>query len=118
MRIVDGRVDESADGAQKKHERKHGGVANAAISAGYYLRIVGSLFLATESPASRFVSPARQDTPVHHPIPVLASVGVSMVAVLWFGTIWPSTSRLLTRTAEAAHIETAMTSSVAAADQK
>jgi NADH-quinone oxidoreductase subunit N len=93
-------------------------VVNAAISAGYYLRIVGSLFLATESPASRFVPQARQDAPVHHPLPVLASVGISMVAVLWFGTIWPSTSRLLTRTAEAAHIEPAVTSSVATADQK
>jgi NADH-quinone oxidoreductase subunit N len=93
-------------------------VANAAISAGYYLRIVGSLFLAPESQASRFVAPARQDTPVHHPIPVLAAVGVSMVAVLWFGTVWPSSARLLTRTAEAAHIEPPVTSSVATVDQK
>ena len=47
----------------------------------------------------------RQETPIHHPIPVLVSVGISMVAVLWFGTVWPATSRLMNRTAEAARIE-------------
>jgi NADH-quinone oxidoreductase subunit N len=93
-------------------------VVNAAISAGYYLRIIGSLFLATESPAQRLAGQSRQDMPIHHPAPVLVAVGLSMVAVLWLGTIWPSTSRLLTRTAEAAHIEPAVTSSVATVDQK
>jgi NADH-quinone oxidoreductase subunit N len=93
-------------------------VVNAAISAGYYLRIIGSLFLATESPAQKLSGQSRQDTPIHHPVPVLVAIGIAMVAVLWFGTVWPSTSRLITRTAEAAHIEPAVTSSVATVDQK
>ena len=68
-------------------------VINAAISAGYYLRIVGSLFLAAEKSGPRYGQPPRQDAPIHHPIPVLVSVGISMVAVLWLGTVWPATSR-------------------------
>lgn len=85
-------------------------VINAAISAGYYLRIVGSLFLATP----RASQPAREQAPIHHPMPVLVSVGISMVAVLWIGIVWPATSRLMTRTAEAARIEPPVTPSVAA----
>jgi NADH-quinone oxidoreductase subunit N len=80
-------------------------IINAAISAGYYLRIIGALFLAPEKPAPRYGQPSRSDGPIHHPIPVLISVGISMVAVLWLGTVWPATSRLMNRTAEAARIE-------------
>jgi NADH-quinone oxidoreductase subunit N len=93
-------------------------VINAAISAGYYLRIVGSLFLAAEKSGPRYGQPLREETQIHHPIPVLISVGISMVAVLWFGTVWPATSRLMNRTAEAAHIEPAVATPVAAALQK
>jgi NADH:ubiquinone oxidoreductase subunit 2 (subunit N) len=88
-------------------------VINAAISAGYYLRIVSAIFLGSESPGPRFRQQPATAGPVHHPVPVLVAVGISMVAVLWFGTVWPSTSRLVTRTATAAHIEPAITSSVA-----
>ena len=80
-------------------------VINAAISAGYYLRIVGALFLAPEKSGPRYGETAQVDAPIHHPIPVLISVGLSMVAVLWLGTVWPATSRLMNRTAEAARIE-------------
>jgi NADH-quinone oxidoreductase subunit N len=93
-------------------------VVNAAISAGYYLRIVGSLFLATEKPASRYDQRPDRDRPVHHPIPVLVAVGISMVAVLWLGTVWPATSRLITRTTEAAQIEPTAAPTMAAVDQK
>lgn len=41
-----------------------------------------------------------------------------MVAVLWFGTIWPAASRLMTRTATAAHIEPTVNSPVAAVSQR
>ncbi len=88
-------------------------VINAAISAGYYLRIVGSLFLASEKSGPRYGRPPRQDGPIHHPIPVLISVGISMVAVLWLGTVWPATSRLMNRTAEAARIEPPVSTPVA-----
>jgi NADH-quinone oxidoreductase subunit N len=80
-------------------------VANAAVSAAYYLRIVGSLFLASESaPRARQHQP-EADLPIHHPLPILISVGISMVAVLWLGTVWPATMRLTTRTLTATHLE-------------
>jgi NADH-quinone oxidoreductase subunit N len=89
-------------------------VVNAAISAGYYLRIIGALFLAPEKPARPGqVAPAEH--PIHHPMPVLVSVGLSMVAVLWLGTIWPATSRLMSRTAEATQIEPPISPSMASA---
>ncbi len=79
-------------------------VINAAISAGYYLRIIGALFLASESTTPRFQQPPRQeDHPIHHPMPVLVAVGIAMVAVLWLGTIWPTTTRLANRAAEGAN---------------
>jgi len=88
-------------------------VINAAISAGYYLRIISAIFLGSETPGPRFRQQPASEEPIHHPIPVLVAVGISMVAVLWLGTVWPATSRLVTRTATAAHIEPAIPSSVA-----
>jgi NADH-quinone oxidoreductase subunit N len=88
-------------------------VINAAISAGYYLRIVASMFLASEKPGPRRGQRDLSERPVHHPIPVLISVGLSMVAVLWLGIVLPATTRLVNRTAEAAHIEPPVTSSLA-----
>jgi NADH-quinone oxidoreductase subunit N len=88
-------------------------VINAAISAGYYLRIVGSLFLASESQGPRFQQPPSAARPIHHPMPVLVAVGLSMVAVLWLGIVWPSTTRLTNRAAEAAQIEPAAKPAVA-----
>ncbi|HEX4053186.1 MAG TPA: NADH-quinone oxidoreductase subunit N [Tepidisphaeraceae bacterium] len=93
-------------------------VINAAVSAGYYLRIVGSMFLSTETPGPRFRQQPASDKPVHHPMPVLVSVGISMAAVLWFGIVFPATSRLVTRAATAAHIEPAVNSPVAAVSQR
>ena len=94
-------------------------VINAAISAGYYLRIIGALFLATEKTGPRYDQrSAENDGPIHHPIPVLIAVGISMVAVLWLGIVWPATSRLVNRTAEAAQIEPAVAPAVATVDQK
>jgi NADH-quinone oxidoreductase subunit N len=85
-------------------------VINAAISAGYYLRIVGALFLAPEKPGPRYGQTARdEDAPIHHPVPVLISIGLSMVAILWLVIVWPATSRLMSRTAEAARIEPPVT---------
>jgi NADH-quinone oxidoreductase subunit N len=96
-------------------------VINAAVSAGYYLRIVAAMFLGSETTGPRFrQQPAAVslDQPIHHPTPVLVSVGISMVAVLWFGIVWPATSRLVTRTATAAHVEPAASASVAAVPQR
>jgi NADH-quinone oxidoreductase subunit N len=88
-------------------------VINAAVSAGYYLRIVSAIFLGSETPGPRFRQQPAPTKPIHHPIPVLVAVGISMTAVLWLGTVWPATSRLVTRTATAAHIEPAIAPSVA-----
>ncbi|MGD0540997.1 MAG: NADH-quinone oxidoreductase subunit N [Tepidisphaeraceae bacterium] len=88
-------------------------VVNAAVSAGYYLRIVSAIFLGSESTGPRYRQQAAPAGPVHHPMPVLVAVGISMVAVLWFGTVWPATSRLVTRTATAAHLEPAVNPAVA-----
>jgi NADH-quinone oxidoreductase subunit N len=81
-------------------------VLNAAISAAYYLKIVAALFLRTEPPPTRFgITPAEPVQPIHHPIPVLVSVGVSMVGVLWLGIVLPATQRLTDRTVLAAQME-------------
>ncbi len=88
-------------------------VINAAISAGYYLRIVNAIFLGAESTGPRYRQQPASTGPIHRPVPVLVSVGVSMVAVLWLGIVWPATTRLLNRTATAAHIEPAVSSPIA-----
>jgi NADH-quinone oxidoreductase subunit N len=83
-------------------------VLNAAISAAYYLKIVAALFLRTEPLQTRFGFPAVSEpaaAPIHHPIPVLVSVGVSMVGVLWLGIVLPATQRLTDRTALASQME-------------
>ncbi len=85
-------------------------VINAAISAAYYLKIVAALFLRAEPVRPRFgTTPAPVDAPIHHPFPVLLSVGVSMVGVLWLGIVLPATSRLTDRTAKAAQLESVST---------
>jgi NADH-quinone oxidoreductase subunit N len=74
-------------------------VLNAAISAAYYLKIVAALFLRPEPPPTRFgAAPVKARQPFHYPIPVLVSIGVSMVGVLWLGIVLPATQRLTTRT--------------------
>jgi NADH-quinone oxidoreductase subunit N len=93
-------------------------VINAAVSAGYYLRIVGAMFLGSETAGPRFRQQPAADQPIHHPMPVLVSVGISMVAILWFGIVWPATSRLTIRTATAAHIEPAVNTPVASVSQR
>jgi NADH-quinone oxidoreductase subunit N len=80
-------------------------VINAAVSAAYYLKIVAALFLRPTP-----VNPAGAqaiDRPLHHPFPILASVGVSMVGLLWLGIIFPATGRLSARATTATHIEPA-----------
>jgi NADH:ubiquinone oxidoreductase subunit 2 (subunit N) len=80
-------------------------VGNAAISAAYYLRIVAYMFLRSESDASRFAPPAASKSqPIRHPIPVLISVGISMVGVIWLGIVLPATSRLTTQVQTASQL--------------
>jgi NADH-quinone oxidoreductase subunit N len=83
-------------------------VVNAAIACAYYLKIVAVMFLQTESGDSR-VAADSSSTPllphVHYPLPVLLSVGISMVGVLWLGVVWPATSRMADRAGTAVQME-------------
>ncbi|MGA2582063.1 MAG: NADH-quinone oxidoreductase subunit N [Tepidisphaeraceae bacterium] len=78
-------------------------VLNAAVSAAYYLRIVGALFLRGTPVGSR--EAAIFERPIYHPVPVLVSVGISMIAVLWLGIVIPATNKVLDITTDAAHLE-------------
>lgn len=79
-------------------------MANAAVSAAYYLKIVATMFLRTEEsaqPAARpplavFARPA---------IPIVLAVVVSVVATLLFGTVPPATERLGAAVVKASQIE-------------
>jgi len=82
-------------------------VLNAAISAAYYLKIVAALFLRTEPLPTRFGAvavPESSGQPIHYPVPVLVSIGVSMVGVLWLGIVLPATQRLTDRTVAASQM--------------
>ena len=65
---------------------------NAAISAGYYLKIVGAMFLRGESaagPAAEAASPRGIRS-----LPVSLAIGLSVAGTLLFGTILPATKVL------------------------
>ena len=65
---------------------------NAAISAGYYLRIVGTMFLRAE-PAPR--AGAANVAPIEiRSLPVSMAIALSVVGTLLFGTILPATKGL------------------------
>ncbi|HEX8524069.1 MAG TPA: NADH-quinone oxidoreductase subunit N [Tepidisphaeraceae bacterium] len=76
-------------------------VINAAISAGYYLRIVGTMFLRAEPEAATVGNVSR---PVMG-TPIVAAVCLSAAATLLFGTILPATQVLTNETAGATVIQ-------------
>jgi NADH-quinone oxidoreductase subunit N len=81
-------------------------VINAAVSAAYYLKIVAALFLRPEPSPARYPTAAvSSDLAIRRPVPVLASVGLSMLGVLWLGIVWPATARLTVRTERATQLE-------------
>jgi NADH-quinone oxidoreductase subunit N len=77
-------------------------VANAAVSAAYYLKIVATMFM---PPPSTFFGRPISDRPMRRPVPILISVAVSMIGVLWLGIVFPATDRITTRTVTATHLE-------------
>ncbi len=79
-------------------------VINAAISAGYYLRIVATMFLRTEPAVEEGQAPAPRPA-VRLPVPVLASIVLSVIGTLVFGIIFPATQALSTRTERAVTVE-------------
>jgi NADH-quinone oxidoreductase subunit N len=75
-------------------------MVNAAISAGYYLRIVGTMFLRSDSPAAT----AKEAMPIRS-LPITMAIGLSAVGTLLFGTILPATTLLNNRTTAASRID-------------
>jgi len=73
---------------------------NAAISAGYYLKIVGTMFLRAEAEPS-----AAATTRMPRPLPIRAAVAISVCGTLLFGTIFPATQLLISQVVPAAQIE-------------
>jgi NADH-quinone oxidoreductase subunit N len=71
-------------------------VVNAAVSAGYYLRIVGTMFLRTEPEGQTATARASLD------MPIVTAVCLSAVATMLFGTIIPATQVLTNQTNAAA----------------
>jgi NADH:ubiquinone oxidoreductase subunit 2 (subunit N) len=68
-------------------------MVNAAISAGYYLRIVGTMFLRPET-ANGFDSGESEPVSVPQSAPVMAAIVLSCGATLLFGIVLPATSIL------------------------
>lgn len=74
---------------------------NAAISAGYYLRIVAVMFLRTQpQPLPGFTAPK----PVRS-TPVLVAVAVSTIVTLLLGSILPTTEFLRSTVKRAIHVD-------------
>jgi NADH-quinone oxidoreductase subunit N len=69
---------------------------NAAISAGYYLRIVATMFLRPEPIGGIEVEPPRdaQVAPIPRSVPVLVSIGISVVGTLVLGMVMPAIDTL------------------------
>ena len=85
-------------------------MANAAVSAYYYLRIVGTMFLRTdpvtpEALASDIAESPRLAHPLAGAVPVATAVGLSVVLTLVFGIVIPATRGLSDQTREAAAAE-------------
>lgn len=76
---------------------------NAAISAAYYLRIVGVMFLRSEPPAVESgESPAAPQPPA---MPILIAICLSTAATLMFGVLLPATEVLHTSVIQASHVD-------------
>src|SRR5207253_8819583 len=76
---------------------------NAAISAAYYLRIVGTLFLRGGSGDDAVADEPLPMPPM--PFPIRASIALSVFGTLIFGTIVPATQILVNRVTDAAQLE-------------
>lgn len=80
---------------------------NAAISAGYYLRIVAAMFLRSDPSEEQVFAPAEPVAPaapvlaVRAPMPILIAITLSVGGTLIFGTVLPATQVLTSRTSSA-----------------
>jgi len=73
---------------------------NAAVSAAYYLRIVGTMFLRTEMESEEDVRETRR---VAGALPMMICIGLSAAGTLLFGIVFPATEALVVR-AQPAHV--------------
>lgn len=80
-------------------------VLNAAISAGYYLRIIAAMFLRGEPAHIQGMAPLAPERP--RSLPIATCVLLSAAGTLWFGVVPPATNGLTARTQSAAHMEPA-----------
>jgi len=83
---------------------------NAAISAAYYLRIVGTMFLRPEptDPNAEGEVPAAAATTLAdagRPLPLFIAVGISTFGTLLFGTLPPATEVLLVKAETGSNLE-------------
>jgi NADH-quinone oxidoreductase subunit N len=86
-------------------------VLNAAISAGYYLKIIGAMFLRGESAGSVPSPLVHPEHPAHveqhhrvpilHPAPLVAGVALAALGTLFLGIDFPAINQLARRTAAA-----------------
>jgi NADH-quinone oxidoreductase subunit N len=90
-------------------------VINAGISAGYYLRIIGAIFLRADPthghPASPGYHPTAHHPVTHHapptPFPISLAVGIATAGVLLFGIVLPATQTLSNKASGAAVLDNA-----------
>ena len=85
-------------------------VVNAAISAGYYLRIIGTMFLRTDPAADSAGQPEIAPVAMPRrllPVPIVAAVVLSVIATLLLGVVPPVIQALSTRTSQAVQLESA-----------
>jgi len=75
-------------------------MVNAAISAAYYLRIIGTMFL--REPAGNSIGTSSD---AKHPLPIMAAIGLSVVGTLLLGTVIPITQMFTNSTHIAARID-------------
>jgi NADH:ubiquinone oxidoreductase subunit 2 (subunit N) len=72
---------------------------NAAISAGYYLKIVGTMFLRTEPEGEQPLARMRG------PFAIRTAVAISVFATLLFGAVFPATQVLVSQVVPATQID-------------
>lgn len=78
-------------------------VINAAVSAGYYLKIVKYMYLHTDAPETDF-NPRRQPVRMYASVPVSIAIVLSVVGTLFYGIYIPGADALSRRAGQAANI--------------
>lgn len=81
-------------------------MVNAAVSAAYYLKIIGTMFLRPE-PTVAEAGPAPTTYPFGVAFPIGLAVALSVAGTLLFGFVVPMTNALTARVSEATNIDEA-----------